>query len=90
MLSRVSDISTDPGAELIQMATTLFVIPGCLHCDRLRARLTAEGKTFREIDVTEKPETVPELLKLTGRRRVVPVLIDGTSILVAPDGGTEF
>jgi hypothetical protein len=33
---------------------------------------------------------VPELLKLTGRKRIVPVFVDGTKIEVAPDGGSAF
>ena len=35
-------------------------------------------------------ELFKELLKLTGGRRVVPVLVDGATIAVAPDGGTAF
>ena len=31
-----------------------------------------------------------ELRKLTGGRRVVPVLVDGVRIEVAPEGGSEF
>jgi hypothetical protein len=29
-------------------------------------------------------------MKLTGRRRIVPVLVDGMRIDVAPEGGSEF
>jgi hypothetical protein len=40
--------------------------------------------------VGARPECIPELVKLTGKRRVVPVVVDGTRIEVAPHGGTEF
>jgi hypothetical protein len=33
---------------------------------------------------------IPELLKLTGGRRIVPVLVDEGRIAVAPEGGSEF
>ncbi len=42
------------------------------------------------IDVEERPEVVPELLKLTGGRRIVPVVVEGTTVEVAPEGGTPF
>jgi hypothetical protein len=43
----------------------------------------------REVDVDASPHLVPELLKLTGGRRIVPVVVEGASIRVAPAGGTS-
>jgi glutaredoxin len=69
------------------VAATLYVKTGCPYCAALRDRLQAEGKTFSEINVLEQPERVPELLKLSGGERIVPVLVDGGRGEVAPDGG---
>jgi len=68
----------------------LYVIPGCPHCARQRAALAARGGEVREIDVRARPEVVPELMKLTDGRRIVPVVVDGGNIRVAPDGGSPF
>ena len=68
----------------------LYTRAGCPWCDRKRAELTARGVVFREIDVAARPEVVPELLKLTGGRRLVPVVVDSGRIDVAPDGGSGF
>jgi glutaredoxin len=68
----------------------LYVIPGCSECARQRAGLEARGAEVREIDVRARPEVIPELMKLTGGRRIVPVIVDGASIHVAPDGGSTF
>jgi hypothetical protein len=46
--------------------------------------------TVREIDVGANPQAVAELLKLTGGRRVVPVVVAAGTIFVAPDGGSAF
>lgn len=72
------------------MATTLWVKQGCRFCDELRQELLVRNEPFEEIDVGREPHLVPELLKLTGRVRVVPVLVSGTRIEVAPRGGTRF
>jgi glutaredoxin len=69
---------------------TLYAIQGCPHCDRQRAALVARGLAFQEIDVAQHPEVVPELLKLTKGRRVVPVVVEGARISVALDGGSTF
>ena len=68
----------------------LYSRAGCPHCDALRATLTARGAVVDEIDVGVRREAIPELLKLTGGRRIVPVVVEGGRILVAPDGGSVF
>ena len=68
----------------------LYVKAGCAHCDVIRADLVRRGVAFREIDVGARPETIPELLKLTRGRRVVPVLVEDGRIAVAPQGGSSF
>ena len=73
------------------MAPVLFyTMSGCPHCAAMRAALAARGVAVDEIDVGMRRELVPELLKLTGGRRVVPVVVEDGKILVAPDGGTAF
>jgi glutaredoxin len=68
----------------------LYTKTGCAFCDAKRAELEARGVTVREIDVGARPQAVVELLKLTGGRRIVPVVVEGGRIDVAPDGGSDF
>ena len=68
----------------------LYTTSGCPHCEAMRAALAARGVTVDEIDVGMRRELVPELLKLTGGRRLVPVVVEDGKILVAPEGGTTF
>lgn len=72
------------------MAVTLYSLARCPFCLAVKTKLIDQGRSFTEIDVGEHPERTPELMKLTGKRRIVPVLVDGTRIAVAEDGGTEF
>jgi len=72
------------------VATTLYSLARCPFSRAMREQLLERGASFVEIDVGEKPECVPELVKLTRRRRIVPVLVDGTRVEIAPEGGTEF
>jgi glutaredoxin len=69
---------------------TLYTRDGCPHCARLRDAIVARGDTVSEVDLTREPQAMTEFLKLTGGRRIVPVLVHGGRIEVAPDGGTEF
>jgi glutaredoxin len=68
----------------------LYTLAGCPHCDAIRAELAGRGVEVREVDVGTRPEVIPELLKLTGGRRIVPVLVEGGRIEVAPAGGSPF
>jgi glutaredoxin 3 len=66
---------------------TLYVKTGCPYCAAKRQEFVANGVTFTEINVTERPEVIPELLKLTKGKRLVPVIVEGGRISVAPEGG---
>lgn len=66
---------------------TLYVKTGCPYCASMRRKLTDQGASFSEVNVSERPEVVPELLKLTRGRRIVPVVVSGARIEVAPEGG---
>lgn len=66
---------------------TLYVKTGCPYCAAKRKELEARGVAFTEVNVTERPEVIPELLKLTKGERLVPVLVEGGRISVAPEGG---
>jgi len=68
----------------------LYTMAGCPHCDAMRAALAARGAPVDEIDVGARREAIPELLKLTRGQRIVPVVVDGGRILIAPDGGSAF
>jgi glutaredoxin len=68
----------------------LYVKAGCPFCDAKRTELASRGVALREIDVVARPQAGVELLKLTGGRRIVPVVVEGGSVAVAPDGGSSF
>jgi len=68
----------------------LYTKTGCPYCAAKRAELAARGVAVREIDVSERPEVVAELLKVTRGRRIVPVVVEGGRIEIAPGGGSSF
>ena len=62
----------------------LYTRAGCPYCDAKRAELVRRGLTLREVDVSARPEAIPELLKLTQGRRIVPVIVAGGRIRDRP------
>ncbi|MGH7894946.1 MAG: UXX-star (seleno)protein family 3 [Candidatus Binatia bacterium] len=66
---------------------TLYVKTGCPYCAAKRREFTERGVSFTEVNVSEHPEVIPELLKLTKGKRLVPVIVEGARISIAPDGG---
>jgi glutaredoxin len=68
----------------------LYTKTGCPFCNAARADLAARGVAFREINLNDRPQAVTELLKLTGGRRIVPVIVEAGAIAVAPAGGSDL
>jgi glutaredoxin len=69
---------------------TLYTRDGCAHCARQRELIVASGDTVTEVNLSREPQATTEFLKLTGGRRIVPVLVRAGRIVVAPEGGTKF
>ena len=72
------------------MHALVYVKSGCPYCQAKCQELRARGVECREIDVDSRPEVIPELLKLTRGRRIVPVIVEAGRIEIAPAGGTTF
>lgn len=69
---------------------TVYVCRGSRACDELLKDLARLDRPVRVLDVVANPELVPELLKLTGGRRIVPVMVDAGRVSIAPEGGDAF
>ena len=69
------------------MAVSFYVKSGCPYCAAMREDLDSRGVNYDEINVSERPESIPELLALTEGRRIVPVLVEGSKVEIAPAGG---
>jgi glutaredoxin len=68
----------------------LYTADGCPHCEAMRVALAARGAVVEEINVSSQRQAIPELLKLTRGKRVVPVVVDDGRVIVAPEGGSAF
>ena len=66
---------------------TLYVKTGCPYCAARRSEFQQKGVKFTEINVTDRPEVIPELLRLTRGERLVPVIVQGQRVSIAPEGG---
>jgi glutaredoxin 3 len=52
----------------------------CPYCTAAKALLRSKGVTFEEIDVTRDPQRRAEMERLSQRRTVPQIFIDGQSI----------
>jgi glutaredoxin len=68
----------------------LYTRSECAYSLDLRTHLVAGEDVVEEVNLTEEPQAMTEFLKLTDGRRIVPVVVRGAVITIAPDGGTEF
>lgn len=69
------------------MSVTLYTKPGCPYCAAAKADLDARAIEYDEVDVCATPRAQEKVLELTSGRRIVPVLVDGDEVRVAPSGG---
>ncbi len=66
---------------------TLYVKTGRTYRAAERGEFQQKGVKFTEISVTDRPEVIPQLLRLTRGERLVPVIVQGQHVSIASEGG---
>lgn len=60
----------------------IYTHPDCDASAGAKADFLRDGIEFREIDITEEPGAIEELLKLTGGERITPVMVEGKLVTI--------
>lgn len=68
------------------MPVTLYTKNGCPYCKAARELLIKRGLEFIEINLTENPDKIDELAKLSETRKV-PVVVENGKVTVGYNGG---
>lgn len=68
------------------MAVTMYTRNGCPYCKAAKEYFENQGVSFTEINFSNNPEKIDELVKLAGVRKV-PVIVDDGKVTVGFDGG---
>lgn len=70
------------------MATVkMFTKPGCPYCAAAKEHYSKNGVSFDETNVIGNDAAQSELLKLSGGKRIVPVIVDKGKIILGWNGG---
>lgn len=64
----------------------IYTRPDCSYSDALLHDLDRDGIEYSLIDVSEQPQYLPELERLTGGERITPVMVEGDVVVVGYNG----
>jgi len=68
------------------VAVIIYTKAGCPYCKSAKESFKNQGVEFAEINVSENPDKIGELVKLAGIRKV-PVIVDNGRVTVGFNGG---
>ena len=68
------------------MAVTIYTKTGCPYCSSAKEAFRKNNVEYVEINLTNNPEKIQELVKLAGVRKV-PVIVEGGNVTVGFNGG---
>ncbi len=69
----------------IDRKVRIYTKTGCPYCAAAKDDFQKRGVDFEEINLSEEPMKIPEMVKLSGGRQV-PVIVDGEKITVGFGG----
>ena len=67
-------------------ALLIYTRPDCSYSDALLHDLDKDEVEYQQIDLSEHPERVEELERLTGGERITPVMVEGDLVIVGYHG----
>jgi glutaredoxin 3 len=65
----------------------MYTKPGCPYCAAAKEHYTKNGVAFDETNVIGDDAAQAELLKLSGGKKIVPVIVDKGKIILGWNGG---
>ena len=66
----------------------IFGKDSCPYTMAARDDYTARGSAFEYVNVKKNPARLSEMLKYSGGRRAVPVIVDAGVVTIGFEGGT--
>ena len=66
---------------------TIYSKDGCPYCAAAKKHYTEQGISFKEIDIYDTPAAKDEIVKLTGGKRIVPVIVEDGKVTAGFGGG---
>ncbi len=67
------------------MALLIYTKTGCPYCEAALKSFKASGAEYEEINLSNDPSRIDEMVKISGSRKV-PVIVDGDKISVGFNG----
>ena len=64
----------------------VYTHPECAYSTAVKIDYNNRGIAFKEIDISVRPEAIPELEQLTGGERITPVIVDGDKVSIGFNG----
>ena len=71
-----------------QETTILYTHPDCAFSAAAKWDFRKRKIEYLEIDVSQKPDKIPDLLELTNGERLTPVIVENGTVTVGSKGGS--
>jgi glutaredoxin 3 len=68
------------------MTITIYTKDGCPYCAKALKSLKEKGASFKEINLSQNPDKIGELVRLSGGRKV-PTQVENDQVTVGFGGG---
>ena len=68
------------------MAITIYTKTDCPHCKAVKEEFQSRNVRYTEINVSENPDKIEELVRVAGVRKV-PVIVEEGRVTVGYNGG---
>ncbi len=87
VLEKLYELDERYGIEQAPQKVTIYTKPGCPYCAAAKQDLEERGVPYEEISIENNAKAIEEVIRLTGGKSIVPVLVSGSEVKIGFGGG---
>jgi glutaredoxin 3 len=87
VIEKLYELDEKRSAATIPQKVVIYTKPGCPYCAAAREDLKERGVPYEEISIQDNPKAVAEVMRLSGGKGIVPILVSGEEVKVGFGGG---
>jgi glutaredoxin 3 len=87
VIEKLYELDEKRRVATVPQKVVIYTKPGCPYCAAARQDLEERGVPYEEISTKDNPKAVEEVMRLSGGKGIVPILVSGEEVKVGFGGG---
>ncbi|MBM4445886.1 MAG: hypothetical protein FJ023_00810 [Chloroflexi bacterium] len=87
VIEKLYELDEKRKVATVPQKVVIYTTPGCPYCAAAKQDLEERGVSYEEISTENNPKAIEKVMRLSGGKGIVPILVSGDEVKVGFGGG---